>query len=87
MDHMKTMMRTGYYLNSLHCFNYSIATIAPATSEPAKPPKLVVSKKKGAYKQMWPVHILVCENYTVNLEKYRKSYFCPIKGCTSTKLI
>ena len=65
----------------------SIATIAPATSEPAKPPKLVVSKKKGAYKQMWPVHILVCENYTVNLEKYRKSYFCPIKGCTSTKLI
>ena len=51
MDHMRTMVRTDYnYFNSLHCFNYSIATIAPAISEPDKPLKLVVSKKKDAYK-------------------------------------
>ena len=46
MDHMRTMVREQV----IH-FSYSIAIIAPATSEPAKPLKLVVPKKKGAYKR------------------------------------
>ena len=40
-------------------------------------------------KQIWPAHtcLRVINCFTVNLEKYRKRYFCPIKGCTSTKPI
>ena len=85
-DHMRTMVRTGYWFNSLHCFNYSIAIVAP---EPAKPLKLVVSKKKGAYKRMVPVHtcLRITNLFTFDFEKYRKSYFWMIKKCTSTKPI
>ena len=36
---------------------------------------------------MWPVHscLKITNLFIVDLEKYRKSYFCTIKECTYTK--
>ena len=51
--------------------------------------RLVIPKRKGAHKKIWPVHtgLRIINLFKVDLERYRKSYYCSIKGCNSTKPI
>ena len=80
----------GEYFNSLHCFIYSIATIELVKGKSVRlvlspPPK----KNKVHTKQMWPMSVCLRTTniFTVNYEKYRKSYYCPIKSCSFIKPI